>query len=111
MRARERLADLLSEALGFPVNEDDLQQNRGYWSHRQQDVYRWQAEIRVPPDRDAEFTANDDPSKPWKRIHMQVLGHRTEHISLACWETMTECARKGIRLERDEWTIIVSPKS
>lgn len=110
MKPRERVADLLAEVIGFPVHPDDLHAAKGYWSHAQQDVHRWEATLPVPPDRDAEYRVNVDPKQPWIRVYHDVCGLRQEHVMLVCDDSMKECVKRGIRIERDGYKIVVSAK-
>lgn len=105
---KEQLSDLLAAALGFPVHPDDLVPNKG---GKAQDVYRWEATIAVPPDRDEEYRVNDDPSKPWKRVFKDVFGMRQDHVMLFSWDSMTDCVKNGIDLNREDWAVEVSAKS
>lgn len=70
---RERLVDLLCD-LGFAACEDDISWVQGYWAHDQQDVtHRWTANVvRVADGKRVEITGRD---------------------------TITRCARFGIRLD------------
>jgi|GEM_PF-3739588 len=88
MKPREKLAALLREH-GIQVEADELRANTGYWSHAQQDCYRWECFLSTAGEG---FTFNG---------HVFIPG---ESIHLTSWDTMTECARRGIVLgnyERD----------
>jgi hypothetical protein len=71
LKASERCKEMI-EALG--VTDVRVSANKGYWSHRQQDCYRW------------EFTGKraDAPS-------LSVTG--------GCYDSMTDCAKPGVHLE------------
>ena len=73
-KTQSRLCDLLLDA--FPEGElglspEDIIPERGYWTHRHQDVQRWQA-------------YGDD--------------RRGHSVYMSSWNTMTECVRRGIRV-------------
>ena len=83
MGAKGRIATKLRgllEAEGFDVAF--LTPAAGYWrSNRMADVYRWEG-------RGNAITVKGLP--------------RGMPVSFGCWDTMTECARQGIHIERDE---------
>lgn len=67
MTPTERLQELLF-AEGFI--EASIRPNLGYWSHRHQDVCRWEGDAVRLSDR--------------------------KRVSFLAWSTVTECARRGI---------------
>lgn len=76
LRPTQRLHDLLF-AEGFI--DISISPNLGYWSHRHQDVCRWQGRaVRV-----------SDMMKVW----------------FTSWSTITECARRGIVIEPGTLTV------
>lgn len=75
-KTRIALAKALGEA-GYDVDPSDLFPQRGAWrTNRRLDVCRWEATVRRRSDG----------------LHLAVL----------CWDTMTECVRRGILVERDQ---------
>jgi len=71
MRPTERLTERL-ETLNFHVYALDWA--KGYWSHRTQDVCRWEATGRF----------GDGPL-----------------VNVSSWDSITACARLGIELSKD----------
>jgi len=88
-RTRRRLREIL-EALGFQV--EALRPALGYWrSDHRADVLRWEGVGRV----------RDWPGLP---VGMSV--------QFGSWNTMTDCVRNGVDVEREEGTFFdVSAKT
>lgn len=79
---REKLADLL-RAEGFVVDASSLKDARGYWrTDVRADVYRWECYEATRPQ--------DNPNTPG-------IG-----VTACSWNTMTDCVRHGIVVEREK---------
>ncbi len=92
---RSRLVDRLLDAftaqgLHAAIADDDLQPAQGHWrTSPYADVYRWEGYIHI-----------DDR-------------YGAQH--LVCWDTMTECAKRGVTVEWDQsimaWEVDALPRA
>lgn len=71
-RMRKRLAALLSEKLGVPINPEDIGQNKGPYCVGL-DVARWSVRVRLD----------------------------NRNVNVYSWDTMTDCLRHPIAFRRD----------